>query len=227
MFVHQTSLVSGGVGILGASKGGELAIATACHANRITALCTINGNISSIGGATTHKKSGAVYLPTPLDVKKVLIYDDDTINIRNTPGVPCPPELQTSLYSKFLTPDFKNPGTRIVHKDFENSDDKDDEDDIDDVQRDVYATSKNREEYEGRYQKNKKKLDPLELGLPKFGKMRPSMYPLESISTPWCLFIAGEEDQNWHSPLYALEAQRRIKSERIKNQKSYPTDDCE
>lgn len=181
--VAQANTLSGGIGILGASKGGELAVAAACHTERITALCTVNGNIASIGTKTTHQKSGAVYLPIPLNPQKIIVYDDGTVNIRNATAVPCPTKF-LKLYSKYLKSEFVCTGRKLINSDMTNNK--------------LVIDSKATESVDHEIDKS-------------FIDVQKSMYPLEQISAPWCLFIAGEDDQNWSSPIYALEAERRMK----------------
>ncbi|XP_055388453.1 acyl-coenzyme A thioesterase 3-like [Condylostylus longicornis] len=200
LFQHpKVNPVSGGVGLIGSSKGGEFGIAAACYSRRITALCTVNGNIMSIGSRTTRQlsdvkyrteygmvtPSGVQYPPAPLDVGKAVLYDDDAINVRDSVAFPVVPELR-NMYSKFRKP-FIREGRQIV------SGDKDD-----------FGTATQEEETNsGGFFK---------FGETDFETIKQSMYPIEQVHADWCLFIAGESDQNWHSPVYALEAVRRLEA---------------
>ena len=81
-FLKSLNNVNGKIGILGHSKGGDLALGIMAHLSGINAVCTINGAIVSIGADVTYK--GQVTKMISSDVGRLAINKDGTIDISNT-----------------------------------------------------------------------------------------------------------------------------------------------
>ena len=73
--------VNGKIGILGHSKGGDIALGIMAHLSDINAVCTINGAIVSIGADVIHK--GHVTKMIGSDVSRLAINADGTLDISN------------------------------------------------------------------------------------------------------------------------------------------------
>ena len=81
-FLKSLNNVNGKIGILGHSKGGDVALGIMAHLSGINAVCTINGAIVSIGADVTYK--GHVTKMISSDVGRLAINKDGTIDISNT-----------------------------------------------------------------------------------------------------------------------------------------------
>ena len=80
-FLKSLNNVNGKIGILGQSKGGDVALGIMTHLPDINAVCTINGAIASIGADLTYK--GHVTKMIGSDVSRLAINEDGTLDISN------------------------------------------------------------------------------------------------------------------------------------------------
>ena len=80
-FLKSLDNVNGKIGILGHSKGGDVALGIMAHLSDINAVCTINGAIVSIGADVIYK--GHVTKMIGSDVSRLAINADGTLDISN------------------------------------------------------------------------------------------------------------------------------------------------
>lgn len=191
----------------------------------------------SVGTLTTRASVGHAYPPSPVDPGKCLLYDDETVNIRDVLPLPVPPQYREA-YKRYLRPHVVEGRHVIAGQNHYNDDGDDNHDEDEDGDEEngenengkgagIQADDSNAETIESssnclqrdtthnakgpHHHGDHHEIDPYPVAKIDFSAALPSLYPLENITADWCLFIAGENDLNWFSPVYALEASRRLK----------------
>ncbi|KAG8429648.1 hypothetical protein GDO86_016187 [Hymenochirus boettgeri] len=106
-FMLQHPKVKGpGIGLLGHSKGGDLALSMSAFLKGITATAVVNGSIANVGAALHYKD--ITLPPIPFDPKKITFPEDGVGDIRNVLSNPLEEPYRASLIplgradSKFL-----------------------------------------------------------------------------------------------------------------------------